>query len=182
MMAFAHHGTSEKIHVSIEVIRADYHNPHHADAIVGLLDAYARDPMGGGEALPAEVKEGVVRELARLPHAFSLIAFADGVAMGLANCFETLSTFAARPLINIHDFVILAEYRGRGASQLLLEAVEAAARERGCCKITLEVLSGNEAARAAYVKFGFSDYALDASAGTALFWQKALGNPPPDAA
>ncbi|NMF88102.1 GNAT family N-acetyltransferase [Aromatoleum petrolei] len=165
--------------MSIEVIRADYHNSEHAVAIVRLLDAYARDPMGGGEALPTAVKDRVVGALARQPHAFSLIAFAEGVAMGLANCFETLSTFAARPLINIHDFVILAEYRGRGASQLLLEAVETVAKERGCCKITLEVLSGNDAARAAYVKFGFSDYALDASAGTALFWQKPLDNPPP---
>jgi len=162
--------------VSVEVIRADYHDPVHANAIIELLDAYARDPMGGGEALPAEVKERVVRELARLPHAFSLIACADGVAVGLANCFEAFSTFAARPLINIHDFVILAEYRGRGVSQHLLGAVEAAARERGCCKITLEVLSGNEAARAAYAKFGFRDYTLDVRAGSALFWQKPLGN------
>lgn len=164
--------------MSLEVIRADYHHPAHANAIIELLDAYARDPMGGGEALPAEVKERVVRELARLPHAFSLIAYADGVAVGLANCFEAFSTFAARPLLNIHDFVVLAEYRGRGVSQHLLGAVEAAATERGCCKITLEVLSGNEAARAAYAKFGFREYTLDVRAGSALFWQKLLGNHP----
>lgn len=176
MMAHRPKRTPEKIHVSVEIIRADYHDPVHANAIIELLDAYARDPMGGGEALPAEVKERVVRELARLPHAFSLIAYADGVAVGLANCFEAFSTFAARPLINIHDFVVLAEYRGRGVSQHLLEAVEVAARERGCCKITLEVLSGNEAARAAYAKFGFRDYTLDVRAGSALFWQKPLGN------
>lgn len=162
----------------IEIVRADYRDPVHAKDIVALLDAYARDAMGGGEALRADVKERVVGELARLPHAFSLIAYADGVAMGLANCLEGFSTFAARPLINIHDFVVLAEYRGRGVSQHLLEAVEAAASERGCCKITLEVLSGNEAARAAYAKFGFRDYTLDARAGSALFWQKPLGNHP----
>lgn len=162
----------------IEVIRADYHDPAHANAIVELLDAYARDPMGGGEALAVDVKERVVRELARLPHAFSLIAYLDGAAIGLVNCFEAFSTFAARPLINIHDFVVLAAYRGRGVSQHLLQAVEAAARERGCCKITLEVLSGNEAARAAYAKFGFRDYTLDVRAGSALFWQKPLGDRP----
>lgn len=178
MMALRPKRTSEKTHVPIEVIRADYHDPVHADAIRELLDAYARDPMGGGEALAADVKERVVGELARLPHAFSLIACVDGVAIGLVNCFEAFSTFAARPLINIHDFVVLADYRGRGVSQHLLEAVEAAARERGCCKITLEVLSGNEAARAAYAKFGFRDYTLDVRAGSALFWQKPLENRP----
>lgn len=156
----------------IEVVRADYANPGHARIIVELLDAYARDPMGGGEPLRAEVRSGLVGALGRLPHASSLIAFADGEPAGLANCFEGFSTFAGRPLLNIHDFVVLAAYRGRGISQAMLVAIESLARERGCCKITLEVLSGNLAARAAYEKYGFRDYALDEAAGTALFWQK----------
>ena len=160
--------------MSIDVVRADYRSPDHAALIVDLLDAYARDPMGGGEPLRAEVRSGLVGALARLPHASSLIAFADGEPAGLANCFEGFSTFAARPLINIHDFVVLEAYRGRGISQAMLRAIELLARERGCCKITLEVLSGNRAARAAYEKYGFRDYVLDERAGTALFWQKSV--------
>ena len=69
---------------------------------------------------------------------------------------------------------MLNEFRGNGISQKMLEKVEEIARTKGCCKITLEVLSNNEAAKSAYRKFGFSDYVLDAKAGTALFWQKQL--------
>jgi ribosomal protein S18 acetylase RimI-like enzyme len=61
-----------------------------------------------------------------------------------------------------------------GISQKMLAKVEEIARQRGCCKITLEVLEGNEAAKGAYRKLGFADYQLDPEMGRALFWQKAL--------
>ena len=160
--------------MSIEVVRANYANPLHAAAIRELLDAYACDPMGGGAPLRPEVKTNVVGALAKLPHASSLLAYADGVPVGLVNCFEAFSTFACRPLLNIHDFIVLGDYRGRGISQRMLDAVEVLAREKGCCKITLEVLTGNAPARAAYEKFGFRSYVLDERAGTAMFWQKCI--------
>ena len=34
--------------------------------------------------------------------------------VGLATTFEGFSTFAAKPLINIHDIAVLPDYRGRG--------------------------------------------------------------------
>lgn len=160
---------------SIDVIQADYHKPAHAEAIRELLDAYAQDPMGGGLALAIDVKQQVVAKLAERPYAFSCLAYIDDKPVGLANCFEAFSTFACAPLVNIHDMAVLAEYRGQGVAQMLLAKVEQIAANKGCCKITLEVLSGNEAAKAAYQKFGFSDYQLDPSAGGALFWQKTLG-------
>lgn len=52
--------------------------------------------------------------------------------------------------------------------------VEEIAISKGCCKITLEVLSNNESAKVAYKKFGFSSYELDPKAGVALFWQKKI--------
>lgn len=35
---------------AIRIALADYANPLHAAALVQMLDAYARDPMGGGKA------------------------------------------------------------------------------------------------------------------------------------
>ena len=35
----------------IHACQADYRQPEHAAALVSLLDAYARDPMGGGVGL-----------------------------------------------------------------------------------------------------------------------------------
>lgn len=160
--------------ISIEIVRADYKNPQHAKDLVYLLNAYALDAMGGGVALTGQVQNTLVAELAKRDFALTLLAYVNGSPAGLLNAFEGFSTFAAQPLINIHDIVVVKEFRGLQLSQQLLAAVEVIARERGCCKITLEVLSGNETAKRAYQKFGFAGYALDPTVGQALFWQKKL--------
>jgi ribosomal protein S18 acetylase RimI-like enzyme len=160
--------------MNIEVVKADYANQKHKEDIPLLLDAYASDPMGGGAPLEQKVKENLVNELSKLPHAFSVIAYVDNSPAGLANCFEAFSTFSCKPLVNIHDVVVLNRYRGYGLSQKLLEKVEDIALEKNCCKITLEVLSNNAVAKAAYAKYGFSGYELDPKTGNALFWQKKL--------
>jgi ribosomal protein S18 acetylase RimI-like enzyme len=160
--------------MSITIIQADYANSYHAKAIPALLNAYALDPMGGGTALKHEVTQALVTELAKLPHAMTLLAFVDDEPAGLANCFEAFSTFACKPIINIHDIAVLPKFRGLGLSQHLLQKIEEIAIDKGCCKMTLEVLSNNHVAKSAYTKFGFQDYVLDPNAGTALFWQKSL--------
>ena len=160
--------------MNIEVIQADYLNEQHKKEIPMLLDAYASDPMGGGKPLDDDIKNRLVTELAGISHAFSVIANVDGQPAGLVNCFEGFSTFACKPLINIHDVVVVNKYRGRGISQKMLDKVEEIALAKGCCKITLEVLSNNEVAKSAYEKFGFSGYELDPETGHALFWQKHL--------
>lgn len=159
-----------------ELIIADYHNPVHGQQILRLLDAYARDPMGGGRPLQPQVKLQLLDALGKVPGAFSLICYRDDEAVGLMNCFESFSTFLCAPIINIHDVYVQDRVRGTGLCQLMLDEVETIARQRGCCKITLEVLEGNSAARRAYRKHGFSDYQLDPQAGKALFWQKLLAD------
>jgi GNAT superfamily N-acetyltransferase len=139
---------------------------------VQLLDEYARDPMGGGAPLCDDIKAQLVPALAACASAVSFIAFSDGVAVGLLNGFETLSTFRARPLFNIHDVIVARDWRRRGIAQHLFAATEQFARARGCCKLTLEVLEGNSVARALYSDLGFSGYSLLAEMGNALFLQK----------
>ena len=158
----------------IEVFPADYRDPEHGAALLRLLDAYARDPMGGGEGLSATARDHLVERLAARADALTVLARCGERYAGLANCFEGFSTFACRPLLNVHDLVVLPEFRGRGLSLRILEEVERIARARGCCKLTLEVLEGNEVARSAYRRFGFSGYELDPRLGSALFWEKKL--------
>ena len=69
---------------------------------------------------------------------------------------------------------VLPGIRGQGIGQALLSAAETHARERGCCKLTLEVLTGNRPALRSYERFGFAPYALDPAAGQASFMQKWL--------
>ena len=158
----------------IAVVRARYDDPAHAAALVGLLDAYARDPAGGGEPLSDFARTHLVDELAARPFIFSVLAFEGGNPVGLINAIEGFSTFACRPLVNVHDVVVLPSHRGRGIASRLFAEVESIARERGACKLTLEVLSGNFSARALYEKLGFDDYRLHPALGAAQFMQKWL--------
>jgi GNAT superfamily N-acetyltransferase len=132
------------------------------------------DRMGGAEALSEAVKQTLVSEMAKVPNAFTVLSLVNGKPAGLINCFMGFSTFKARPLMNTHDIVVTEDYRGLQLSQLMLKKVEEVARMRNCCKLTLEVLQGNEVAQNAYVKFGFVGYELDPEMGGAMFWQKAL--------
>lgn len=158
----------------ITVHRADYTNPVHAAALVHLLDAYAADPMGGGEGLSDFAKANLVPCLAARPQAYSVLAYLGDLPVGLVNCIEGFSTFACRPLVNVHDVAVLSAYRGRGIADKMLALCEAIARERGACKMTLEVLQGNAGAIRAYQRFGFAGYQLGSAMGQAGFMQKWL--------
>ena len=140
-----------------------------------MLDHYAQDPMGGGEGLPASTKAVLIENMAARDTVFSYLAWnEEGQAVGLVNCVIGFSTFAAKPVCNIHDIAIRSGLRGQGLAQKLMQAVAEEAIKRGCCKLTLEVLAGNETAKRAYEKFGFQAYQLDPATGNAEFWERKL--------
>ena len=159
---------------ALSVIQADYASPVHAAAIVRLLDAYASDPAGGGQPLSDFARHHLVAALAARPQAFSVLAFDDDDPVGLVNCMEGFSTFACRPLVNVHDLAVAASHRGQRIGEAMLDKVEQIARARGACKLTLEVLSGNQSAQRLYARVGFASYQLDPAMGQAQFLQKWL--------
>jgi ribosomal protein S18 acetylase RimI-like enzyme len=159
---------------TIEIIEANLSISEHAADLVRLLNEYAQDPMGGGEALSQQVQDNLAHTLHQRDQAYVVFAKVDGVTAGLLVCIEGFSTFACRPLLNIHDVIVSQSYRGQGLSKKLLLKAEEIAIRLGCCKITMEVLEGNQIAQAAYRSVGFSDYQLDPEYGRALFWQKPL--------
>ena len=158
----------------VEIFRVDYANAAHAAGLVDLLDSYACEPAGGGEALSAFARANLVAQLAARPFIFSVMAFDGATPVGLINAIEGFSTFACQPLVNVHDVVVRASHRGRGIAAQLFAEVEVIARERGACKLTLEVLEGNTSARALYQRLGFVAYQLDPSMGHAQFLHKWL--------
>lgn len=162
------------ITMNVEIKVANYLDAKQAIDIGYLIDAYSLDQMGGSESLPESVKSNLANELSKLPHAFSIICYVNSKPAGLANCFENFSTFKCMPLINIHDIVIVNEFRGLGLSQKILLKIEEIAKLKGCCKITLEVLENNKVAQNSYLKFGFSGYELNPDMGKALFWEKNI--------
>jgi GNAT superfamily N-acetyltransferase len=113
--------------------------------LIDMIDMYAREPMGGGRPLSAEVCQQLPARLAEQPQALVLLAEMDGCAAGVAVCFPSFSTFAAQPLINIHDLAVAPQYRGRGIGYRL------------------------------YRRFGFVGGSGITPGEASLFWKKAIG-------
>jgi GNAT superfamily N-acetyltransferase len=150
--------------VKVLVREADFDDERDAKGFIAVLDSYASSSIGGGRALSRDARERVVPMLREHPTSLVLLALVDDERVGIAVCFFGLSTFRARPLLNIHDLAVLPQYQGKGVGPALLEAVEERARRKGCCKLTLEVLDDNSRARAVYRRFGFEDSVVGKSA------------------
>jgi len=159
--------------VDIVVVEADLARPEHAGAVVELVDAYARDPMGDGKPLDDEVRRRLIPGLAAHPTTHILLAYHGERPVGIAVCFRGFSSFQARPLLNIHDLAVLPEHRGRGIGKVLLEAVAAKATSLGCCKLTLETQENNDARRL-YESLGFKRDVHVPEAGAAIFMTRKL--------
>lgn len=158
----------------VRVVDADLERPEHQRAVVDLLDGYVREPIIGGRPLPEDTKRALVPALRRHPTTRVLLAYAGDEAVGIAVCFLGFSTFAARPLINVHDLAVRADWRKRGVGRRLLRAVEERARATGCCRLTLEVRGDNDPARELYASLGF---ASDAGDTPTLFLSRSLDPP-----
>jgi ribosomal protein S18 acetylase RimI-like enzyme len=158
----------------VSIVEADLENSKHQSDIIAMTLAYAQDAMGNNSPLPDEVLRRLVQGLKSLPTTIIFLAYRDQKPVGIATCFLGFSTFNARTLLNIHDFGIIPEFRNRGISRLLLQAVEGKARRLGCCKITLEVMENNDRARKVYESAGIRPAVGGKDKGKLLFYSKQI--------
>jgi GNAT superfamily N-acetyltransferase len=156
------------------VIEADLSRPEHQEATVFLLNAYAMDPMGDGKPLSVEARRNLIPGLQQHPTTLVFLAHRGIEPVGLAICFRGFSTFAARALVNISDYFVLPAHRGKGIGRLLLRTIEQHARDRGCCRVTLEVQENNHHARSVYAAAGFSQAVYVPEAGGLLYLSRPL--------
>jgi ribosomal protein S18 acetylase RimI-like enzyme len=140
----------------VNITQADLDAAAHQQAVVELLDLYSRDRMGAGAPLLEATTRDLLAGLQACPTSVLFLAYADELPVGLAVCFSGFSTFAARPLLNIHDLIVRPAQRRSGVATQLLAHIEHYARESGYCKITLEVRRDNSAAQALYRKRGIA--------------------------
>jgi GNAT superfamily N-acetyltransferase len=112
--------------IEIQCIKVDLRSAERArlgPVIVELLDSYAQDIFGGLEPLSDYTRDNLIEELSRLSTAHVFLAKAGSDYCGITICFEGFSTFACKPLINIHDMYVRPQFRGKGVSSALLFAV-----------------------------------------------------------
>ena len=123
--------------------------------VLEILSIYAQEDGGGNKDIADETKSALPELLKAFENKEILVAFENERPVGVAVCFGGFSTFRAMPTLNIHDLAVLPDQRGKGVGSALLEAVAARAKERGCCKVTLEVIASNEGAQRLYRRHEF---------------------------
>lgn len=152
-----------------EIIQCNFQDSLHREKVVELIDAYMQDAMGGRTSMPENIRQPLVEGLTHHPTAFVLFAVKDDEFIGLATCFVNFSTFKAKPYINVHDIVVLKEFRGKGIGRLLLQKIIDIATGKDYCKVTLEVRSDNKNAQGLYNSLGFEECNPPMH-----FWEKML--------
>jgi ribosomal protein S18 acetylase RimI-like enzyme len=158
-----------RIETNIRIHSCDYTAPSQRLAIPALINAYIVDEMGGGRPLSVQEQARLIRGLSERPAAIVLLAEANDAYAGLLVAFENFSTFTARPMINIHDLIVLHEYRRLGIGRLLMNRIMAEAARRKASRLTLEVRTDNPAAQNLYQSLGF-----EAPSPEMYYWRKYL--------
>lgn len=141
----------------------------HAQHVVKLLNDYMNDPMGNNSTMPKGMGAQIISGLKKHPAYLGFFAMCEEEYAGLANCNVGFSTFQARPLINIHDFIVAPEFRNQGIGHFLLRAIINYAVDNNFCRVNLEVREDNLSAKSLYRKMGFSD-----CVPRMMFWERKI--------
>jgi len=143
--------------MELTIIKVDLQNLLHCDQVIKLLNDYMLDPMGNNAPMDKDLAPKIIAGLQAYPGYLGFFVLANELYAGLANCNQNFSTFKAKPLLNIHDFIIAPEYRTIGAGHFLMRGIVNYAYRNGFCRVNLEVREDNHAAKSLYQKMGFSE-------------------------
>lgn len=147
----------------------DLSRNEHRTALVDLLNLYMSDDMGSGKALDPAVHSTILTDLSAHASYKGYLLSSNGHYIALANCFVNYSTFQARYLLNIHDFIVSPKHRRNGVGKSLLNHIVLEARQNQFCRVNLEVREDNLKALAMYSEEGF-----DFCSPNMLFIEKKL--------
>jgi ribosomal protein S18 acetylase RimI-like enzyme len=151
-------------------VRVDLNNEVHCRKVLMLLDYYMQDEMGTGVPMPENLGVKIIEGLKAHKGYIGFFACLGNEFAALANCNLNFSTWQAKPLINIHDFIVSSAFRNRGIGLFLLNEIERYAIQNGYCRINLEVRHDNYKAQNLYNKAGYSE-----CSPPNYFWEKRLG-------
>lgn len=139
----------------MEIVQINLSQKHHRNALLFLLNHYMLDAMGGGKPMKKNHPKLLLEGLEKQRNYVGFLIFKDEQPAALANCFVGFSTFKAKQLINIHDFMVHSNFRRQGLGEALLEHVSQYARKNDMCRVSLEVRDDNPKAMNLYKKVGF---------------------------
>ncbi len=74
----------------------------------GIFEALFREYLS---EFSVELDLSVIAQLFSLPYFHGFISFVDDKPAGFVVCFESFSTYRAQRVMNIHDFMVLDNFR-----------------------------------------------------------------------
>jgi len=155
--------------MELSILNVDLQNPLHCNHVIKLLNDYMNDPMGNNSPMPKGLGVQIISGLKKHPAYLGFFVLSGDDYAGLANCNINFSTFQAKPLINIHDFIVASEFRKIGAGGFLIQGILDYADKNGFCRVNLEVREDNYPAKSLYKKMGFSD-----CVPRMMFWERKM--------
>lgn len=150
-------------------IKVNLDNSLHCEQLISLLNDYMEDEMGVSKSMPKELGSKIIDGLKKHSAYLGFFVCVDEEFTALANCNLNYSTWQAKFLLNIHDFIVSPNFRKQGIGEFLLSEIESYARQNDYCKLNLEVRYDNLKAQSLYKKLAYSD-----SEPPMFFWQKVL--------
>ena len=130
--------------VSIQPITHD-----QFDAFIGLINALA--DYEKLDRPPADAIERLRKDAFGSERRFEAFLAYDGAnPIGYAICFETYSSFLAKPTMYLEDLFVLESERTKGAGGALFDHVMSLAKTRECGRMEWAVLDWNQLARDFY--------------------------------
>lgn len=154
----------------MQFVRVNLEDKSHCSNLLRLLNEYMRDEMGTGKPMPEDLEGKIIEGLkSHAGYVGFFVCVGDEFA-ALANCNLNFSTWQAKPLINIHDFIVSSVCRNQGIGMFLLKGIEKFALQKGYCRINLEVRHDNIKAQNLYHKAGYME-----CSPPNYFWEKHLG-------
>ena len=110
------------------------------------------------ESASAEIVREMYRQWLTSADPFAFIAEDAGRPVGFVVGFydEPHFMWATGRVGHIDSFYVLPEMRGRGVGRLLMDAAYSEMRRAGASTVALEMVAGNEVARAFYERDGFT--------------------------
>ncbi len=128
--------------------------PEDAAALLSLLERQAafEGSPGGVAITEAIIRSDGFGAGARFE---AWVAERGGAVTGVLIAYQAYSSWAGAPTLVIHDLFVEQDARGSGAGRALVTRAARRAVELGCCRIDVNVLGWNTAARAFYEHLGF---------------------------
>ncbi len=137
--------------------KIDLNKSEHVDGLLSLMNDYMLDPMGLNAPLDDELAIKIIAGLKVQSNYLGFLVKSDHQFVALANCFVGFSTFKAKQLINIHDFIVTPSHRKNKAGNFLMDSIINYGKNNGFCKVTLEVRDDNVKAQNLYKKTGYKE-------------------------